>query len=92
MTLESIQIFINSIAAIMVLWSSICALTHMSWHTRLDIRLAYILLGVGSAAVLIAPGYLGSTPSASEMLLVYGAALLCMANRRRKRKSHPISV
>ena len=84
MTWEPAQICINSTAAIVVLWSSVCALTHMGWHTRFDIRLAYILLGVGSVAVLLAPGYLGRTPTVSEMLLVYGAALLCLAHWRLK--------
>lgn len=91
MNWETAQTCINSSAAIVVLWSSVCALTHMGWKTRFDIRLAYILLGVGSVAVLLAPGYLGRTPAVSDMLLVYGAALLCLANRRRRKHAQKVT-
>jgi len=62
MTLDSALILFNSAAAIVALWSSICATNHMSRKTPLAIRLAFILIGVGAAAALLAPGYLGRAP------------------------------
>jgi hypothetical protein len=86
MTLETAQIYLNSAAALVVLWSSVCALSHMNRHTRFDIRIAYILMGVGALAVLLAPGYLERMPDPGMMLLAWGAALLCIANRRRRQR------
>ena len=84
MTLDSTLILFNSAAAIVALWSSICATNHMSRKTPLAIRLAFILIGVGAAAALLAPGYLGRAPTNAELLLVTGVALLAVADRRRR--------
>lgn len=84
MTLDSALILFNSAAAIVALWSSICATNHMSRKTPLAIRLAFILIGVGAAAALLAPGYLGRAPTNAELLLVTGVALLAVADRRRR--------
>lgn len=86
MTLDSALILFNSSAAIVALWSSICATNHMSRKTTLAIRLAFILIGVGSAAALLAPGYLGRAPTNAELLLVTGVALLAVADRRRRHR------
>jgi uncharacterized membrane protein YfcA len=86
MNWETVQICLNSTAALVVLWSSVCALSHMTRHTRFDIRIAYILMGVGALAVLLAPGYLGRMPEPGMMLLAWGAALLCIANHRRRQR------
>ena len=84
MTLDSTLILFNSAAAIVALWSSICATNHMSRKTPLAIRLAFILIGVGAAAALLAPSYLGRAPTNAELLLVTGVALLAVADRRRR--------
>ena len=84
MTLDSTLILFNSAAAIVALWSSICATNHMSRKTPLAIRLAFILIGVGAAAALLAPGYLERAPTNAELLLVTGVALLAVADRRRR--------
>ena len=75
---------INTAASIWVLWSSICAANFMSLKTPALVRVAYILLGVGAAASLMAPGYLQRPPTLAELLLVCGMALLTVANRRRR--------
>jgi len=77
-------ITLNSIASLVALWSSICATNHMCRTTPLPIRLAFILIGVGAAASLLAPGYLGRAPTNAELLLVTGFALLAVADRRRR--------
>ena len=84
MTLDSTLILFNSAAAIVALWSSICATNHMSRKTPLAIRLAFILIGVGAAAALLALGYLERAPTNAELLLVTGVALLAVADRRRR--------
>lgn len=77
-------VVLNSLAAIVALWSSICATNHMSRKTPLVIRVAFILIGVGAAAALLSPGYLGRTPTNAELLLVTGVALLAVTDRRRR--------
>ena len=82
--IEQLATVINTAASIWVLWSSICAANFMSLKTPALVRVAYILLGVGAAASLMAPGYLGRPPTLAELLLVCGMALLTVANRRRR--------
>lgn len=84
MTWAAFSITANSIAALIALWSSICATNHMCRTTPLAIRVAFILIGVGSAASLLAPGYLGRAPTNAELLLVTGIAMLAVADRRRR--------
>lgn len=81
---DQLTIAINTAASIRVLWSSICAANFMSLKTPLLVRVAYILLGVGAAASLMAPGYLQRPPTLAELPLVCGMALLTVANRRRR--------
>lgn len=83
MTSVHILIALNTIAALWVIWSSICAANFMSLKTPFLVRCAYLLLGVGAAAALLAPGYLHRAPTFAELLLVLGLALLSMADRRR---------
>lgn len=73
----------SSTLAVVSLWSAICALNAMSRATSNLIRAAYILLGVGACAVLLAPGYLNRAPSGAELLLVSGVAALALFDRRR---------
>jgi CHASE2 domain-containing sensor protein len=79
-----VAILVNSVAAVAAIWSSICATNRMRRTTPLGVRVAYILIGVGAAASLLAPGYLGRAPTSAELLLVLGVALLAAADRRRR--------
>lgn len=76
-------IVLNSISATTVLWTSLCAINRMSRSTYCVIRAAYILISVGAAAVLMAPGYLGRAPTQAELLMICGMALLTLADRRK---------
>ena len=84
MSWETALITANSLAAVTVIWSSICAANQMNRKTRLLLRLSYILLGVGAAASLFAPPYFSRPPTLAEVLLILGIALFSMANKRRK--------
>lgn len=84
MNTASILISLNSVAGIVVLWSAICATNRMCLSTPWAVRLAFILVGVGAGAVVLAPGYLGRAPTEAELLLVSGMALLVLVDRRRK--------
>lgn len=86
MSLETILITANSVAAVVVIWSSICAANQMNRKTRLLLRLSYILLGVGAAASLFAPGYFSRPPTLAEVLLIMGIATFSLANKRRKER------
>lgn len=67
---------VNSTAALIVIWGSMCALNGMCKESSTVLRVAHIFLAVGAAAVLLAPHYLNRDPSAAELLMVYGAAVL----------------
>lgn len=82
MTLGVLAVCWSSAWALVALWSSICALNVMTRATPVTARLAYILLGVGAGAVLLAPAYLGRTPSAAELLLVTGLSALAGFHHR----------
>lgn len=84
MTIETLMTAMNTVASTIVLWSAICATNHMCRQTTFLVRAAYIMLGVGAAAVLLAPGYLGRPPTWAELLLICGLALLSIGDRRRR--------
>lgn len=84
MSWSTLAITLNTLAALVALWSSICATNHMRRVTPVAIRVAFILIGVGAAASLLAPGYLGRPPTNAELLLVTGIATLAVADRRRR--------
>ena len=84
MTLETLAFGVNAVSSIVVLWTSICALNHMTRATAWTIRAAHVLLGVGSAAVLLAPGWCGRVPTIAEVTLVSGLAVLAVADQRRR--------
>jgi len=83
MNWDHVAIGWSSTLAVISLWSAICALNAMSRATSNLVRLAYILLGVGACAVLLAPGYLNRAPSGAELFLVSGMAALALFDRRR---------
>lgn len=83
MTLGVLAVCWSSAWALVALWSSICALNVMTRATPVIARLAYILLGVGACAVLLAPGYLNRAPSWAELFLVSGVAALALFDRHR---------
>ena len=83
MNLDSLAVLVNTLLGVIVLWSCICAANHMSMSTPWAIRCAYVFLGVGAAAALLAPGYLHRTPTVAELFLVAGTALLSVTDRRR---------
>jgi len=83
MSWSMLLIAVNSVFALIVLWSSLCATDRMSPCTPWPIRVSFILTGVGAAAALLAPGYLGRAPSDGELLLIAGVALLALVDRRK---------
>lgn len=75
-----IMLIVNSAAALVAMWVSICATNRMSRRTPLQIRLAYILMGVGSLAALLAPGMSERTYGWAETLTMLLIALLGTAS------------
>lgn len=84
MSFDTILVCLNTVTGMVVLWSAICATNRMSLATPWAIRLAYILVGVGAGAVVLAPGYLNRAPTVAELLLISGMALLALTDRRRR--------
>lgn len=69
-------LFLNSVAALTVVWGSVCALNGMCRSSPIVLRAAHVCLAVGAAAVLLAPFYLDQRPSTAELLMIYGASVL----------------
>lgn len=69
------------VAACAIFWRSEAVLNEMGAACRLDIRLAFWLLAVGSFALILAlsQGYRPSTP---VMGLLWGVAILLINDRR----------
>ena len=78
------MIYISHLAALVVVWSAVCALNIMSKNTAPQTRLSYVLQGVGEFAVLLAPGWAGREPTFAELALVIALAVTAVADRRRR--------
>lgn len=74
--LVTIAVGLNLILSLTILWTTLCALNGMSRETGFLRRLAFILLGTGAFASVLAPLYLQRPPSATELLLVTAVAAL----------------
>lgn len=74
--MELLLQIMHSAAALVVIWGSMCALNGMCMTSSMLLRSAHIFLAVGAAAVVLAPYYLNRQPTAAELLMVYGAAVL----------------
>lgn len=85
-TWDMVQIGINSIACLVILWSVICATNNMSFRTKTTLRLAFVLLGIGALAALISPVYSGRPPTYAESAMCLGIAILGLVDRRRARQ------
>lgn len=80
----------NAIACVAVLVHAVCVINHMSRKTNHFIRLAYILLAVGTLGVLVGPLYSSLAPMPAEVLVNAGAALaLIVGTHRRQKKGWP---
>lgn len=91
--MNTLVLIANSVAAIMVIWGSMCSLNGMRMTSSMLLRVAHVCLGVGAAAVLLAPHYLGREPSAAEMLMLHGTAVLSFRlsfRRPLKRATHDL--
>lgn len=82
--LISALIALNTFCAVVVSWSSMCALNHMRAKTRWTIRVSYLVLGVGAFSALVAPQAFARVPSYTEVLVLLGIALLTHSDRRRR--------
>lgn len=84
--LVSALIGINTLCALIVSWSSICALNHMRPKTNWGIRIAHIIMGLGAFSAMVAPQAFYRVPSYTEVLVLFGVALLVHSDRRRRNR------
>ena len=63
---------INAALCLALFWSCFCRLVKADSHTYASLRLALILLGVGSGALGCAPWLWGFEPTAPVLLLLAG--------------------
>jgi hypothetical protein len=74
----------NSLFALIIVVSCVDRTNAMDRRTNLFIRISYILLGTGAASAFMAPFWLKTLPSTTEILLTAALALLIVVERRRK--------
>lgn len=85
-TAQTLLVGINAIMATIVLWTSLCTLNFMTPGTPPGSRIAYILLGVGAASMLLGPLYLEHKPTVGGTVTAAGVALLLITERLYTRK------
>lgn len=86
---DSVQAFFlaaNVIFSTIVLWTCVCTLNYMTPSTPPVHRLAYVLLGVGAASMLLGPLYFEFKPTVGGTVLAAGTALLLITERLYTRK------
>lgn len=87
--MNTLALVLSTSLALVTLWTTICVVNHMNRKTPFIRRLAFVLLGTGAAAMVIAPVYLNRSPTISEMLVLLALALLSFTERKRYRHSPP---
>lgn len=87
-----LAIALSTVLALVTLLSTICVINQMDRKTPFLRRLAFIVLGTGSAAMLVAPTYLQRPPALSEILLLLALALLSFTERTHHRSSDQTPV
>jgi len=73
-----------AIAALIVSWCAVCAVSRMSRKTSLLIRLPYILLGAGALGAALQPFWLQVHYSLAEALLIMALAIFTFTDKRRR--------
>lgn len=73
--------WVNLAASAALFTHAICVLNRMTWHTSHLLRVSYIVLALGAAAVFLAPLYGYLHPELSEVLTNVGAALVLIIGR-----------
>jgi len=91
--MNTLAIVLSTALALVILLSTICVINHMDRKTPFLRRLAFVLLGTGAAAMMVAPAYLQRPPSLSEILLLLALALLSFTERKATQRSiqHPVT-
>lgn len=85
-TLYFILSLLGSTAALVILFSVICRINLMTPGTPGLQRIAYVLMGVGAASLLLSPWFFAHRPTVSGTLLECGIAVLMVADQLHGRK------
>lgn len=85
-TLETVQIAVSMLCALLVVWAAICACNAMKARTNWFIRIAFVCLGAGAFAAFLSPLFYSRTPTAVELCLLVGLAFFLYSDRRRRHK------
>lgn len=84
--LAALFLGLNTIAGLVVIWTALCTLNYMSPATRWFSRIAYVLIGAGAAAMLLAPFYFKQALNGGSVILLCGVAVLLVSERFYTRK------
>jgi hypothetical protein len=77
---------LGSLAAAVILFSVICRVNLMTPGTPGIQRLAYVMMGVGAASLLLSPWFFDYRPTVSSTVLECGIAVLMVADQLHGRK------
>lgn len=75
-TMVIVSIVWNGVMSSVIVWSTVCTLNAMDRRTGFWRRLAYVMMGTGALASVLAPLYLQRPPTATELLLVTAVSIL----------------
>lgn len=79
--IAAVFLALNTVAGLVVIWTALCTLNFMSPSTRWFSRVAYVLIGAGAAAMLLAPFYFKQALNGGSVILLCGVAVLLVSER-----------
>lgn len=74
-------------ASAAIIIRALCQLNHMTWKTRIVIKIPYVCLAVAAAAIFIAPFYASDWRDSAYSFLTVAVALQLCIDRRFKNRT-----
>lgn len=73
-------------ASIVIIIRALCQLNHMTWKTRISIKIPYVCLAISAGGIFIAPFYASEWRDGAYAFLTLAVALkLCLDMRFKNR-------
>ena len=76
-------IILTTIASLQVIRFCVTAINAMTAHTIFPVRIAYIVMAVAAAAIILCPAFYNTAPQHSEAALIIAVAILTVFDRRK---------
>lgn len=82
----------NTLFAAAILWSTLTALSTMTRKCNFWPRVAYVLMGTGAFAAILAPFYLERVPTLPELMFMVALTILRLSGNILPRQRIPQAV